>query len=47
MTDNADYTPPKVWTWDKEGGGRFAIDTWSGIKDHEGAVRSAGRLRPA
>ncbi len=20
----ADYTPPKVWTWDKESGGRFA-----------------------
>ncbi len=24
MTDVADYTPPKVWTWDKESGGRFA-----------------------
>ena len=24
MTDNADYVPPKVWTWDKESGGRFA-----------------------
>ena len=24
MTDAADYTPPKVWTWDKESGGRFA-----------------------
>ena len=24
MTDNTDYTPPKVWTWDKESGGRFA-----------------------
>jgi GST-like protein len=24
MTDSADYTPPKVWTWDKESGGRFA-----------------------
>jgi len=22
--DPADYTPPKVWTWDKESGGRFA-----------------------
>ena len=21
---DADYTPPKVWTWDKESGGRFA-----------------------
>ena len=21
---SADYTPPKVWTWDKESGGRFA-----------------------
>ncbi len=24
MTDTADYTPPKIWTWDKESGGRFA-----------------------
>ncbi|MFN3388026.1 MAG: glutathione-dependent disulfide-bond oxidoreductase [Allosphingosinicella sp.] len=24
MTDAADYAPPKVWTWDKENGGRFA-----------------------
>ena len=24
MTDTADYTPPKVWTWDTESGGRFA-----------------------
>ena len=24
MTDTADYTPPKVWTWNKESGGRFA-----------------------
>ena len=24
MTNTADYTPPKVWTWDKESGGRFA-----------------------
>ena len=25
MTDNLpDYTPPKVWKWDKENGGRFA-----------------------
>lgn len=24
MTENAAYTPPKVWTWDKESGGRFA-----------------------
>ena len=24
MTDAADYTPPKVWTWDKASGGRFA-----------------------
>jgi GST-like protein len=24
-TDNADsYTPPSVWTWDKESGGKFA-----------------------
>lgn len=24
MTDQAAYTPPKVWTWNKESGGRFA-----------------------
>ncbi len=24
MTDSADYTPPKVWTWNKANGGRFA-----------------------
>jgi GST-like protein len=24
MTDSADYVPPKVWTWDKASGGRFA-----------------------
>jgi len=24
MTDNSEYTPPKVWTWDTESGGRFA-----------------------
>jgi GSH-dependent disulfide-bond oxidoreductase len=24
MTDAADYTPAKVWKWDKENGGRFA-----------------------
>jgi GST-like protein len=24
MTDTSIYTPPKVWTWDKENGGRFA-----------------------
>jgi GSH-dependent disulfide-bond oxidoreductase len=24
MTDAAEYTPPKVWTWDKDFGGRFA-----------------------
>ena len=24
MTDAAEYTPPKVWTWNKESGGRFA-----------------------
>ncbi|MGB1466639.1 MAG: glutathione-dependent disulfide-bond oxidoreductase, partial [Alcanivorax nanhaiticus] len=23
MTDDT-YTPPKVWTWDKESGGKFA-----------------------
>src|SRR6202047_2264863 len=24
MTDQSSYTPPKVWTWNKENGGRFA-----------------------
>lgn len=24
MADTAEYTPPKVWTWDSESGGRFA-----------------------
>ncbi len=24
MTDSTTYTPPKVWTWDKENGGQFA-----------------------
>ncbi len=24
MTDSAAYTPPKIWTWNKENGGRFA-----------------------
>jgi GST-like protein len=24
MTDTPDYTPPKVWTWNKPNGGRFA-----------------------
>ena len=24
MTDAPDYTPPKVWTWNKDSGGRFA-----------------------
>ncbi len=24
MTDNTEYVPPKIWTWDKESGGRFA-----------------------
>ncbi len=24
MTEQSSYTPPKVWTWDKESGGRFA-----------------------
>jgi len=24
MSDPAPYTPPKIWTWDKESGGRFA-----------------------
>ena len=24
MTDTPAYVPPKVWTWDKESGGRFA-----------------------
>jgi GSH-dependent disulfide-bond oxidoreductase len=24
MTEQTTYTPPKVWTWHKETGGRFA-----------------------
>jgi GSH-dependent disulfide-bond oxidoreductase len=24
MSDQTEYVPPKVWTWDKENGGRFA-----------------------
>ena len=24
MTDQSDYVPPKIWTWDKASGGRFA-----------------------
>ena len=24
MTDTNAYTPPKIWTWSKESGGRFA-----------------------
>ncbi|MBB6424506.1 glutathione-dependent disulfide-bond oxidoreductase [Sphingopyxis sp. JAI128] len=24
MIDNSEYVPPKIWTWDKESGGRFA-----------------------
>jgi GST-like protein len=24
MTGSSDYTPPKIWTWNKESGGRFA-----------------------
>ena len=24
MTESAEYTPPEVWTWNKESGGRFA-----------------------
>ena len=24
MPDTTAYTPPKVWTWDKESGGTFA-----------------------
>ena len=24
MTDPADYTPPEIWTWNRENGGRFA-----------------------
>ena len=24
MTDSSEYTPPEVWTWNKENGGRFA-----------------------
>lgn len=24
MTETSEYVPPKIWTWDKESGGRFA-----------------------
>ncbi len=24
MTENSDYTPPKIWTWDSKNGGQFA-----------------------
>ena len=24
MTDTTDYTPPAVWTWDKDSGGKWA-----------------------
>ena len=24
MSDKTSYTPPKIWEWDKESGGRFA-----------------------
>ena len=24
MSSSSDYTPPKVWTWNKASGGRFA-----------------------
>ena len=24
MSDTSEYTPPKIWTWDKENGGQFA-----------------------
>lgn len=24
MSDSTEYVPPKIWTWDKESGGRFA-----------------------
>ena len=24
MSESTEYTPPKVWTWDRESGGRFA-----------------------
>jgi GST-like protein len=24
MTDTPAYTPPKIWTWNKANGGRFA-----------------------
>ena len=24
MTDSTPYTPPKIWTWNKENGGKFA-----------------------
>ena len=40
MTDSADYTPPRVWTWNKGNGGRFA-----NIK-HANAAPSASWWRP-
>jgi GST-like protein len=24
MSDQSDYTPPRIWEWEKESGGRFA-----------------------
>ncbi|MBL1234650.1 MAG: glutathione-dependent disulfide-bond oxidoreductase, partial [Rhodobiaceae bacterium] len=24
MTDSTEYTPAKIWTWNKENGGKFA-----------------------
>src|ERR1700723_3845734 len=24
MNDSSDYTPPKIWSWNKESGGKFA-----------------------
>ena len=34
MTEPTDYVPPKVWSWNKETGGRFASDQPSGRRAH-------------
>jgi GST-like protein len=39
MNDTIGYTPPPVWTWDKDGGGRFAsINRPSAGATHEEAL---------
>ena len=51
VTDPSAYTPPKVWTWNKESGGRFAsINRPIAGPTHEKvsarAARSVGRNSP-